>query len=72
MPSMTDRFQEVSAMIPGADLPLNQVYVTRGASDVPDSFTPGSYGFDPSCRGQAVTTYPERNSEVLWCGERNL
>lgn len=59
-------------MIPGADLPLNQVYVSRGRSYVPDSFTPGNYGFDNSCRGQAVTTYPERNSEVLWCGERNL
>ena len=39
---------------------------------MPDSYTPGTYQFAPDCIGQAVTVYPERESKVLFCGERNL
>lgn len=58
------------AQIPGAY--RGDSYVQPGLSFVPDSYTPGSYLFDQSCLGQAVTVYPEREPRVLWCGERNL
>ena len=62
--------QENLAMIPGAY--RDDTYVTPGYSFEPDSYTPGTYEFSPSCMGQAVTVYPEREQKVLWCGERNL
>lgn len=58
------------ARIPGAM--RDDTYITPGYSFEPDSYTPGTYGFSPSCMGQAVTVYPEREQKVLWCGERNL
>jgi len=58
------------ARIPGAM--RDDTYITPGFSFEPDSYTPGSYEFSPSCMGQAVTVYPEREQKVLWCGERNL
>lgn len=70
LPSASDRLQETLAMIPGAD--RSDSYVSQGVSYVPDSYTPGNYRFDASCIGQPVTVYPEREPEVLFCGERNL
>ena len=67
LPGIAER---MSANLPGAY--RGDSYVTAGTSYVPDSYTPGSYLFDASCRGQDVMVYPERNPEVLWCGERNL
>ena len=58
------------AQLPGAY--MSDSYVQPGYSFVPDSYTPGTYQFDASCLGQAVTVYPEREQRVLWCGERNL
>lgn len=55
---------------PGAD--RFDTYIAPGYSYTPDSYTPGTYTFAPECVGQAVTVYPERESKVLWCGERNL
>lgn len=55
---------------PGAD--RFDTYIAPGYSYTPDSYTPGTYTFGPECVGQAVTVYPERESKVLWCGERNL
>jgi hypothetical protein len=62
--------QQKIAEIPGAY--RNDAFVTAGYSFQPDSYTPGTYQFDAGCQGQAVTVYPERESKVLWCGERNL
>jgi len=58
------------AQIPGAL--RGDSFVQPGYSFIPDSYTPGTYAFDAGCMGQAVTTYPEREPRVLWCGERNL
>lgn len=58
------------AQIPGAY--RGDSLVQTGTSFIPDSYTPGSYAFAPSCTGQAVTVYPEREPRVLWCGERDL
>ncbi len=61
---------EFMAELPGAY--RDDSYVTAGYSYQPDSYTPGTYQFDANCVGQNVQVYPERESKVLWCGERNL
>ena len=70
LPGTADLIQSKLATLPGAY--RADSYITAGNSYVPDSYTPGNYQFAPNCMGQAVTVYPERQSEVLWCGERNL
>ena len=70
LPGTADLIQSKFATLPGAY--RDDTYITAGNSYVPDSYTPGRYQFDPNCMGQSVTVYPERQSEVLWCGERNL
>ena len=67
LPGNTEYMQ---AELPGAY--RDDTYVTAGYSYQPDSFTPGTYQFDAGCTGQNVQVYPERESKVLWCGERNL
>lgn len=63
--------QREIAMIPGADT-ASQSYMVTGKSFTPDSFNLGSQDLYLGCTGQEVLVYPERNPEVLWCGERNL
>lgn len=58
-------------MVPGADRPASSYFVP-GMSTVPDSFSLGAQDDYLGCTGQEVLVYPERNPEVLWCGERNL
>lgn len=57
-------------MYPGAD--TNNYEMTLGSSFSPDSFSIGAQGEYAHCAGQPVMVYPEREANVLWCGERNL
>ena len=46
--------------------------MSTGYSTSPDSFSLGAQDEYLGCIGQPVMVYPEREANVLWCGERNL
>ena len=69
-PGAVEAVQQRLAMIPGADMPGN--IMTPGISYSPDSFSLAAQNEYLGCVGQPVLVYPERESNVLFCGERNL
>ena len=70
IPGAVEAVQERLAMIPGAD--IGGTYVTPGYSYSPDSFSLAAQDDYLGCAGTPVLVYPERESNVLFCGERNL
>jgi hypothetical protein len=70
VPGAFENVKERIAMVPGSD--FGGSYFTLGSSYSPDSFSLGDQADYLGCVGQEVLVYPERNPEVLWCGERNL
>lgn len=67
---MYENIQERVAMVPGAD--RTNAFMSTGYSYSPDSFSLGAQDEYLGCIGQDVLVYPETESNVLWCGERNL